>query len=59
MNSQEIRALRKALGLTQDKLAQKLGVTPFTVRRWEAGGARPQPYWKAKLERLAKRIGLQ
>jgi len=33
----EIKKLRKKLGLTQDQFAVKLGVAPFTIRRWERG----------------------
>src|SRR5215467_6777693 len=31
----DLRARREALGLTQAKLAETLGVTPTTVARWE------------------------
>lgn len=32
---------RKAAGLTQTKLAAKLGVTAVTVSNWESGRSRP------------------
>jgi transcriptional regulator with XRE-family HTH domain len=35
---------RKAVGLSQDGLAQKLGVERSTVVRWEAGKRAPQPW---------------
>lgn len=38
-----IKELRKKLGLSQDALAAKLGVAPYTVRRWESGKAKPNP----------------
>jgi transcriptional regulator with XRE-family HTH domain len=35
MDKDELRGRRKALDLTQEGLAQELGVTPTTVARWE------------------------
>jgi DNA-binding XRE family transcriptional regulator len=35
MTGQELRALRKAVGLTQKELAKILGVTPLTIIRAE------------------------
>ena len=49
-----VKAIRKELGLTQDKLAAKLGVAPFTVRRWESGKSHPSPLALQQLERLNK-----
>ena len=37
VSSQEAKFLRKHLGLTQDKLAERLGVVRETVARWETG----------------------
>ena len=37
--AQELLKLRDALGYTQERLAQKLGVTHGTYWRWEKGGA--------------------
>ena len=37
----EVKELRKRLGLTQDEFAVQLGVAPFTVRRWESGKTKP------------------
>jgi len=51
MNTKE---LRKQLGLTQDKFAARLGVAPYTVRRWESGKSQPSPL---ALERLSKLAG--
>jgi transcriptional regulator with XRE-family HTH domain len=36
-------ATRKALGLSQVKMAGKLGVDPATLQSWEAGQHRPSP----------------
>jgi DNA-binding transcriptional regulator YiaG len=37
MTPSEIRTLRAALGLTQQALANRMGVTVTTVSRWEQG----------------------
>lgn len=40
MSKEEVRELRKRLGLKQRELAERLNVNVRTVRRWEAMGAR-------------------
>ena len=37
----ELRALRSGAGLTQQQLADKLGVTHISVSRWETGRSEP------------------
>lgn len=37
MNELDVKAIRKKLGLTQKKLAEKLGVAEATVQNWERG----------------------
>jgi transcriptional regulator with XRE-family HTH domain len=46
-----LAARRRALGFTQESLAELLGVNPTTVRRWESGatGSGPQPWVRRKL----------
>lgn len=39
----EIKARRTALGMTQEDLAEKLGVSHITVSRWERGDTLPSP----------------
>ena len=39
--SERLAATRKRLGLSQRKMAAKLGVDPCTVKGWEAGLHRP------------------
>jgi len=51
-----IRALRHKLGLSQEGLARKIGVSVLTVRRWEKGSFSPSPLARAKIERIAKKI---
>jgi transcriptional regulator with XRE-family HTH domain len=49
--------LRRALSpakphLTQTQLASELGVSPQAVSNWVAGRARPEPRFRADIERL-------
>ena len=44
----DVKKMRQRLGLTQDEFAVKLGVAPYTVRRWESGKTQPS--------RMAKRL---
>lgn len=39
----EIKTRRTALGMTQEDLAEKLGVSHITVSRWERGDTLPSP----------------
>lgn len=50
----EIKQIRQRLGLTQEKLAQRLGVSCYTVRRWEAGRVRPSPLAQKAIDDLLK-----
>ena len=54
--SQQIRAIRKATGLTQEQFAAKLGVTFPTVNRWENQKTIPSPLALQKLEKLRKNL---
>ena len=40
---------RKAVGLTQEQLAERLGVERTTVVRWERGQTQPQPWLRPRL----------
>lgn len=46
---------RKAVGYSQEKLAERLRVEPSTVGRWERGETEPQPWYRP---RLAKALGV-
>lgn len=52
-----IRKLRARLGLTQEKLAARLGVRFQTVNRWERGHANPSPLAMAAIEREVQEMG--
>src|SRR5579871_2883934 len=41
-HSTRLRAVRQRLQLTQEQMAQRLGVSFATVNRWEAGATTPQ-----------------
>ena len=47
-----IRAIRRQTGLTQEKMAARLGVTFPTINRWEHGRARPSPLAILRLKEL-------
>ncbi len=54
MKASEIKELRLKLGLSQELLAHKLGVTLTTVNRWEMGHYQPLPLLGRKLIKLLK-----
>ncbi|MFF2145202.1 helix-turn-helix transcriptional regulator [Kitasatospora sp. NPDC058190] len=45
---------RKALGYSQERFAEALGVDRSTVARWERGETEPQPHLRPRLARLLK-----
>ena len=52
-----IRLLRRKTGLTQEKLAAKLGVTFPTVNRWEHGRTKPSPLAILRIKELIGALG--
>jgi len=52
-----VRQLRARLGLTQEKLAARLGVTFPTINRWENGRAKPSPLALKQIEDLLAALG--
>ena len=55
MSGEQIRRLRKKLGLTQAELAQLLGVHAVSVSRWETdANFQPPPYQMALLGEFRK-----
>jgi transcriptional regulator with XRE-family HTH domain len=55
MNSQELREILDALGLSQAELARRLGVTSRTVNRWAQDDLPVPQYAVAYLESLNSR----
>ena len=54
--AQQIMVLRRALGVTQERLASLIGVTFSTVSRWENGHVRPSKLaWRAMAQLAADR----
>lgn len=48
-----INKLRKALNLTQNELAKKIGVTQSAIAAWESGKANPK---LSKLNKIAEAL---
>ena len=53
-----LRALRASLDLTQEQLAERLGVAFATVNRWEGGASKPQKAAQEAIAALAAEVGL-
>ena len=53
-----IRAIRASLDLTQEQLADRLGVSFASVNRWEGGVNRPQKAARAAIAALAAEAGI-
>lgn len=47
--------IRTRLGMSQEDLSRKLGVSWRTIQRWESGLSKPTGLYKEKLERFIKR----
>lgn len=52
LTPKEIKEARTELGLTQTQLAQKLDVSPRTIRHWEAGTRNPPQFLSVVLDQL-------
>ncbi len=52
MEKNKIKKLRVKLGVTQEKLAQLLGVSFSTVNRWETGKGKPSPLAEEKIKSI-------
>jgi type I restriction enzyme M protein len=53
-----LRALRAQLDLTQERLAERLGVSFATVNRWEGGTSKPQKALMARILDLVAKAGV-
>lgn len=54
-----LRAIRAKLNLTQEQLAERLGVSFATVNRWEGGGSKPQRAAAEAILALAAEAGVE
>jgi type I restriction enzyme M protein len=54
-----LRAIRARLDLTQEQLAERLGVSFATVNRWEGGGSKPQRAAQEAILALAREAGVE
>ncbi|MGB7421969.1 MAG: N-6 DNA methylase [Comamonas sp.] len=53
-----LRVLRAKLALTQEQLADRLGVSFATVNRWEAGASKPQRAQAEAIAALTAQVGI-
>jgi type I restriction enzyme M protein len=53
-----LRSIRSSLGLTQEQLADRLGVSFATVNRWEGGAIKPQRAAAEAIRKLAEEAGI-
>lgn len=51
----EVKELRKRLGLTQEAFAVRLGVSVMTVRRWESNKTKPSRMAQRLLEEMERK----
>ncbi len=56
---QLLKSLRKDLGLSQEELAQRLGVSFTSVNRWENGQTKPSKLAKRQIEILYREFSCQ
>lgn len=56
-DSSAVRGLRQHLELTQEQLADELGVRQQTVSEWETGAYRPRGASERVLDMVAERAG--
>ena len=57
MIPEEIIAIRKNLGVSQEKFAQLLGATVATINRWENGKTIPSRLYIKELKELRSKHG--
>lgn len=56
---EKVKILRDKLGISQEKLAVRLGVSFSTVNRWEKGHANPSYLALDKFELLCRENGIK
>lgn len=58
-DAQQVQALRKHLGLTQQQMADELGTRQQTISEWETGIYQPRGASRTLLALIAERAGFQ
>jgi DNA-binding transcriptional regulator YiaG len=58
-DADEVRSLRRHLGLSQDALAEELGMRQQTVSEWETGRYQPRGASARLLGMIAERAGFE
>ncbi len=56
---ENLKQIRKSLGLSQMDLAQKVGVSLLTIQLWERGVSQPNETNKEELERVIAELQQQ
>ena len=56
---ENLKQIRKSLGLSQMDLAQKVGVSLVTIQLWERGVSQPNETNKEELERVIAELQQQ
>lgn len=57
MTPEEIQAIRKMYGISQERFAALLGTTVVTVNRWENGKTKPSRLYIRELKELKANHG--
>lgn len=58
VTAQQIKALREAMGLTQQDFAHEMGVAISSVRDWEQGRRSPRGLYKRAFEEKLREHGI-
>ena len=58
-DSRRVRALREHLGLTQQEMADQLGIRQQTISEWETGMYQPRGASSTLLTMVAERAGFE
>ncbi len=55
MKPEDLKRIRKGLGLTQVELAKRVGASEISVIRWENGHNKPLAVYERQIRELAKK----
>lgn len=56
--SEQVKSVRAKLLLSQEQLAERLGVSYVTISRWESKGIEPSFLTKAKFNKFCEENGI-